>query len=356
MSDQTQEKWTEERRRDRSSPSLFGPLVLIAIGVYFLLYNLSLVSSVDWLAALRLWPLLLVFLGVNIIVRQFPRPWGSLLSALVGLAAIGFFGYVLLFGAEGSFLGDFRLSDSSAAFTEQDISYSADGLTEAVIEIDFSALPANVYALEDSRDLIAGSVSYKDDLIFETSTSGQTAQVRLGTRDSSGLSWLDPSTWSATGAGEAWQLGINPDVATALRLDVGSGRVDLDLADLTLSGLTMDGGSGAVTMVLPGGTYDMRYDASSGATNLTLPSNGRPVFDIEGGSGGMILFLPRSIAARVEVDDGSGSFSLPQDRFEQISGRDPDEGVWQTEDYESATDRINLVIDVSSGSVRIENQ
>ena len=72
----------------RQQPSLLGPIVLIAIGIYFLLYNAGLVPSLNWWAALRYWPLLFVFIGLNIIVRQAPRPFAAILSLLTGLLVI----------------------------------------------------------------------------------------------------------------------------------------------------------------------------------------------------------------------------------------------------------------------------
>lgn len=85
---------TEPRRGSRS---LFAPLALIGLGVIFLLDNLNLVPALDWSAALRYWPLALIFLGLNILVTQVRRPLGTLLSLVVSLAALGVFAY-LLFG------------------------------------------------------------------------------------------------------------------------------------------------------------------------------------------------------------------------------------------------------------------
>jgi hypothetical protein len=93
----------------RGSRSLFAPVVLIAAGVFFLLDNLGMVADLDWPAALRFWPLLLIFLGLNVLVTQLRPPLGSFLSLLVALAAVGVFGYLLLAGSPDSAMRTFGL-------------------------------------------------------------------------------------------------------------------------------------------------------------------------------------------------------------------------------------------------------
>lgn len=85
-------------RRERRHTSLFGPIALIAIGLFFLLNRLNPISDLYWLDVLRLWPLLLVFLGLNVLALQAPRPYDSLFSGGIALAAVVVFGFVLLHG------------------------------------------------------------------------------------------------------------------------------------------------------------------------------------------------------------------------------------------------------------------
>jgi hypothetical protein len=82
--------------------SLFGPIALIAIGLFFLFNRFNLLTDLYWLDVLRLWPLLLVFLGLNVLALQAPRPYTSLFSGLISLAAVLVFGYVLLNGLAGT--------------------------------------------------------------------------------------------------------------------------------------------------------------------------------------------------------------------------------------------------------------
>jgi hypothetical protein len=345
--------YTESTPKKRRSHSLFGPIVLIAIGVFFLLVNLGIIQdySFNWTAVLQLWPLFLILIGVNIIVKQAPPPVGSLLSALVGLTALAIFGYVLLFSDDNPMLGRLGVSNLPSNYQTEQIDYAPGDVESAAIDIDFGAVGGDVSALSGSNSLIAGQVSYVGDLIFETSTAAGHADVVLYEKGN-GLFWLNPSNWSINSADTRWDLGLDPTVEMELRLDSGAGSVNFDLSELTLSYLQIDGSAGSATVALPDGVYDVKYDQGAGSLTMTLPENGRQTVELDGAAGSMTLYLPASMAARVEIDSGAGSFN-PSPRFTQVSGSDNNEGVWETEDYADAPDRVDVIIDMGAGSVTI---
>jgi hypothetical protein len=342
---------TQTKRRRRHSPSLFGPIVLIAIGVFFLLSNLGFIQdySFNWAGVFQLWPLFLILVGLNIIVKQAPQPLGGFLSAVVGLTAILIFGYVLLFGEDNATLNRFGISNSPAEFTTEQINYAPGDVETAVIEIDFGAVGGDVSALADGNALIAGQVAYVGDLIFNTNASGNHAEVFL-TEKNEGWAWLNPANWNLGEESSRWQLSINPDVDTELRLDSGAGSVNYDLDGLTLSHLTIDSGAGSAAVMLPNGVYDAEFDLGAGSLKMTLPENGRQTIKLDSGAGSITIYLPAEMAAQVEIDSGAGSFN-PNSRFTQISG--DDDGIWETEDYENADNRVELIIDQGAGSVTI---
>ncbi len=237
------------------------------------------------------------------------------------------------------------------------IEYAGDDVASADINIEFGSFGSDLYALEDSRKLIEGTVSYTGELVFETSTSGNQASISLDTRsaDNDWTFFIDPSNWASNIEGDRWQIGLNPDVDTDLRLDVGSGSVDLDLSALSLMELHLEGGSGSTELFLLDGDYDVFCDARSGSMRMTMPGSGNQTIEIEGGSGSLTLYIPDSMEAQVEVQGGSGSFRLHGGRFHQVRGDERDEGVWETAGYDDASDKVDLFIDVGSGSVDIRD-
>ncbi len=347
----------EEKRERKPGRSMFGPILLIAFGVLLLLANLGRLPELNWQAALRLWPLLLIFFGLNIIVRQVPRPVGSWLSLLVAFAAVAVFGYVLLFSGNTTILSSGDLW-SPGTVKQEKISLPADDLTAASISIDFNSAGAELFALRDSRDLIEADVSYNGELIFDSKVSGDRATVDLETVDNQGLFfWANPETWFGTEDMARWSVGIDPMVPTDLELNIASGSVDLDLADLSLSRLMVDGGSGTAEIRLPAGDYDATFDVGSGRVTMTLPAGGRQEFIIDGGSGNLTLYVPSTVEVYLEADLGSGGIQISDDRFQVVSEDDSeDQSVWRTEEYGQGQHQIDLFIDVGSGTVRVMNE
>lgn len=355
MSELKEKLETEVNGRSRSNPSLFWPILLIGVGVYFLLRNTGVIedSTFYWDLLWRLWPLMLIFAGVNVLVRQFPRPVGSFLSALVSLTAVLLFGGVLLFGPNLPLISQLETGEPADLKVEQ-VTFAGDGVTAADVQINFGLASASLFALEDSGQVIDGSVSYLGDLAFDARQSGEKATISLETRDGDGWFFVNPANWFNFEETEQWQIGLNPNVATDLRLNGGLGSLMLELGALDLSYFEVDGGAGSVTVSLPGGEYDGVIDVGAGSLKITLPADGRHTFDVDGGAGSMTFYLPPNMEARLELDSGAGGFHLEDGRFTQISGRDDDEGVWVTPGYGDAANRVNLRVDIGAGSVRVE--
>ena len=333
---------TEKRNRRTNRPdSLFGAFLFIGFGGYLLLRNLGYVGGdLNWAALFSLWPVLLIFAGVNILTQQIPGRSGSLANGLVGLGAFVFIGGVLLFADEIPFINSY----TAAAVESEQITVARDGVTTADITIDFSSQPSTLSALNDSPHLLDGNVSYAGELVFKQEVSDTHAEIDLGVNS---LAW-----WRrAQSSQEAWEIGLNPAVATDLSLDLGSGQSALDLAGLTLTGIEVDGGSGSTTLALPNGDYDAMYDVGSGSGVVTLPEQGQIDLEIDGGSGAIKIIIPQGMQAHIEIDGGSGSWRPDDNRLEQIS-QDGNDSVWQTADYtEGGANRLNLTLDIGSGSV-----
>ena len=54
----------------RRRGSLFGPLLLIALGIIFLLNNVNVLQGDVWNTILRLWPLILIVIGLDSLYQR----------------------------------------------------------------------------------------------------------------------------------------------------------------------------------------------------------------------------------------------------------------------------------------------
>lgn len=345
------------KRRSKRGSSVLFPVILIAAGVVLLLSALGRLPDLNWEALLQLWPLLLIFIGLDIIIRLLPRTLATILSLLLAMVAVGIFVAVLFFADEIPLIEDLA-SESTQEVVNEQVSYPAVGAASADIFLDLGSRSTTVSSLVDSDNLIEADISYVGDLIFETSTSNGLATVELDTRDSNNwLYWINPAHWFDSEEGRRWRIGLAKDVPMNLNLDLGSGAAGLNLEDLTLSALTIDGASGHVDLALPSGDYDMVYDSGSGSVIINLPDSGHHRYVIESGSGSLSFELPATMEAMVVVEDkGSGSLNIDKSLFSRIKDDDDGEGIWVTPGYDDSRNRIELVLDTGSGSVSIHSE
>ena len=343
-------KMKQARRRGRS---LFGPLFMIAIGVCFLLGNLGIVSDLNWVEVLQLWPLLLIFLGVNMIVQRVPSPYGTLLSGMVTLIALALFGYVLFFGEDNAIVQRFGVQTNREMIREEIVSAGNGSVEEMEVRVDLDAVDGEFYSLANGRNLLAGTISYSGALLFQTDLEGgNRAEIVLDDQNNSifPFFWIGDGSFGSSDE-DVWQIGLSPEVATDLRIDAGSGDLTLDLVGLHLTDLNVDIGSGSSQLFLPEGEMDVRFDAGSGSTEMTVAGDGRYNINHEGGSGELTVYVAAGTAVRVDFEAGSGRLHVDES-FSQVRGEDND-GVWETAGVETADSVLDLKVDMGSGSVWI---
>ncbi len=330
--------------KQKHSTSAFGPLLLIGVGVVWLLSNFDILPALNWGAVLRLWPLFLILAGLNLLVQQAPDGLARFLSTLVSVCALLALGGVLFFAPSLPFVGEWF---SAEVTQDHPVLVELNSAETAQIRIDTGATETTVSALESNSALLSGTISYRGVLDLDVTDSEDNLDVSLNVRNT--------GNWGAGLGRQAlnpWQLGLSADIPIDLRLDSGSGPVELLLADLTLSNFDLDAGSGRIAAVLPSGIYDVNVDLGSGGSTFQLAAKGDGIYEFDAGSGALVLQIPFGTDARIVIDAGSGSFSA-DDRFTQIDSSNGDT-VWQTANYDPALDQIQIEIDQGSGSVTVE--
>ena len=144
----------------------------------------------------------------------------------------------------------------------------------------------------------------------------------------------------------------NPLSGLALTLDLGSGSMQMDMAELQLESLSIDGGSGVSELLLPAGTYTLHYDIGSGATTVHVGQSGAAELHLDGGSGRLTLVVPAGVPVYLEVESGTGNLNL-DDRFKQVDERDG-VTIWETRGFDPKAEHITIYLDLGSGSVSSE--
>lgn len=310
---------------------LVTPLALIALGVVFLLSNLGYLAWSPWEAVSRLWPLLIVAAGLDLLLgRGSPvGPWTifGLLMLVALLVAAGSVGSWLLApqrvvgwttnGPEVMLAGPV----SSESFNQP-----LEGAQRADVTLSFGAGNLTIAAQNDPSGLIEGTVTrYQgerlsrdahnqgDALFFEMHDE----KVPFSIGDNHGM----------RGEDRGWDLQLNPTVPMRLRVDTGVSQAKLDLEQLKLTDLTVHTGVGK--------------------TNLTLPQSGQFQATVEGGVGETVVLIPQGMAARIRVDTGLGSSDV-MGNFQRQGNSYVSPG------YEGAGNRVDLTVKGGIGKITVQ--
>lgn len=332
-------------KQKRSAPqSTFWPALLIGIGLVWLTANLGIISAASISALFRLWPLILIAIGVDMLVGQ-KRPQ---LRPVLGLAMLALFILIAVFGPALGLAQDTEVSTYS-------LQVPVAAAEQADVFIDGASARMQVAGLSGVDALLNASITDVSGVELQVEGDGSNRTLRLQRQDSGfNIGFLN----FGSAQDRRWDIGLATGIPLSLEFDLASGSADLDLSLLRISDLRIEGGSGSLTLRLPSESSDLsfRSDQNSGAWTVGLAAEANLNWILEDiGSGSLSVQVPDSLGVRLEVrDDGSGGLTLPGD-WQQISG-DDDEGVWESPDFESKDFRANITIeDRGSGSIRFES-
>lgn len=293
--------------------SMFGPIVLVGLGILLLLGNLDVIDLNFWQLLMRFWPVFLIGAGLDVLVGRKVQG-GSLfvLMAILGLIfAAMWLGYVDTSVPFGTVQGEF-------------VNQSVAGASRAEVNIESSLSQMRVGTASDALDLVNGQIALhpNEDLVQDFAVLGGTASYTL---KSGSRSLILPSFGRSEDG--LWDLTLNRTLPINLQIATGVGSSDLDLSELNLIGLNVETGVGKV--------------------DVTLPTAG--IFDavISGGVGGITIHIPPTMAARVEANTGIGSVRFDGDFIEE-------EGVYYTPGYSNSAHRVALTVGGGIGAITVE--
>lgn len=322
--------------------SLFWPIVLVGIGITWLLVNLGYIPGFTLGQLLKLWPILLIVMGIDIIFGR-RYPWAG---TVIGLLAVGAIVAILVMSPSLGVQAAPQVTTDT--YTEQ-----VGAATSAKYYIEGSSAPVSVEAVKSGDELVHAVITHRSMFNFEVSGTDKKTVRFSETTDSS--SWLN---WDFTTVRTNWDIALAQNVPSEIILNGGSGSLDLNLEEIALTSLRADMGSGASNFILPAinDTYDIEIDSGSGAVHVTIPDGASLTFNLSSGSGAVNVSLPANAALQVEVfDEGSGSLNLPTGLVRvSTAGSGNSLGVWQTKNFDSALAKIYIkILDQGSGSINI---
>jgi hypothetical protein len=202
--------------------------------------------------------------------------------------------------------------------TEQ-LTIQREGINQAEVRINLGAGRININASDQTGLLLDGK--FGGGVVLHDKTSGDSRTILL---DSPGdVIWHFPMN-----SGFNWDIALCTEIPINLDIKTGAGEAFLDLERFNLSALHLQTGAGAV--------------------RVTFPSHpGLLHANIRTGVGELILTVPPNVPARFNAGVGLGDFKRDRTRFIRVGA------YYQTEDFDQAQNKIDIVIKTGIGSVTI---
>ncbi len=138
--DERERRSRPERRR---RVSLVGPVILIGLGVVFLLNSMGVLAWSVWDVIFRLWPILLIAAGLEIILSRLSA-WGSLLALV--LTVVIFAGALWL------------LEPDAQAVAGEEIRQALGEATQARVVIEPGVGSLHIEALPESAEAMSSAL------------------------------------------------------------------------------------------------------------------------------------------------------------------------------------------------------
>jgi hypothetical protein len=320
--------------------SFFWPIVLIGAGVILLLRNLGILQAFNFSALLRLWPLILVVIGLDMIFGH-KSPWvGGLIGLITVAAAIAFLYYAPSMGI-----------NPSAEVKTEVVSTPLENTQRVEYNLDTSFAPVTISALSSSTDLVNATIIHHGQLEFDV--IGDTVKTVNLSETITNDSWFSLDLGLS---GQKWDIGLAPSVPTSINFNGSSGSINMDLTGIKVDSLRVYFGSGSSHITLPVSTtpYGVEIESGSGSMNLAIPVSTDVTLQLDTGSGSVNVPVPVGSGLMVEVlDDGSGSVNLPAMTLTQGDGAF-EHDTWQTANFTNAANKITIqIVNRGSGSINI---
>ena len=200
----------------------------------------------------------------------------------------------------------------------QQVSIPLEGAAGATIKLDHGAGRLDLRSGAGSGEVLNGR--FGNGLDYKSRLAGDRLEIKLRTPHQAWVWWPGESL--------DWEVHLNPSISLSLKIDSGASSSVLDLSDLKVTDLDIDTGASKTELTLPGNAGNTHVDIDTGASSLKIT-------------------IPTGVAASIRVKSSMTSVAINA-RFPHLDG-----GLYQSPDYSTASNRIDMTIDAGVGSIAI---
>lgn len=290
-------------------------ILIGTIGVVLLYNTLGIVPYRFWLELIALWPVLIIALGFSILGGVTRNRIIAAVPTLIIIATL----LIALFYMDGPLRPRIELTSvnkSRAAISE---------VKTGEATIDFSVGELDIGSTKMLYDLNAREFGDERGPQIDFSRSGEKVDLNVKARDDIRFYRWDEQ--------RAWSLLLSEDVDWRLKIDAGVSESDLDLSELNVSSVEIDGGVGSIRVRI--GDRSERVDAK-----------------IDTGVSECRIEVPKTSGVRLTLDRGLSAVDFRDIDLDKISENGPT--VYETKGFDGASKKIEIDVDMGVASFIVE--
>jgi hypothetical protein len=298
----------------RGYGSLFWPAILILVGVFALLVNGGLVpvERLDRLA--DLWPLILVVIGLELVVRRaLQGAAAEIAAALIVLLAIGGAAAYVALGPS-----------IATGIQTLDAAGKVGSLSHATVQVDAGGATITMQGSSSlGDDLFRAHIEYsgrKPDVTLDASSG----EVHISQSNTSGF-FFQSRRFALT-------LQLNSSVPWKIAVNSGASSDVFMLATVRVVSIDVNAGASK---------EDITVGDPSGTVSIT----------VNGGAPTVNVHRPPGAAASVSVSGGAASLSFDGRQSKAVGTL-----TAQTSDYDHASDRYQIRVDGGAANVTVDSR
>ena len=303
----------------------FG-VILIGIGALFLLNTFDIIGYNVWHLLSRSWPLFLILIGLNILVRQTKIWWITPLLLVIVFVSLLFphprnIIYWNLVGRPARQVENHTETLDSQMMFDPEIDIMDIHLRVDAGRIDISHLDDEMG--EEEEKLYDLSFEYREEqpeIDYEFDSSEGLGILSVHQRQRFQLEEIDIINHAS--------LALNDRIPYRLNIESGAGHYELDFSRVQIDDLEIN--SGVSDLSITFGEYSSEVEISSGASNMN--------FDI-----------PAGVGFRIDTEN-----VVSNDNFEEMGLEEVDPNTFETEDFAAQEHQIHVVLSSPASNINVE--
>lgn len=293
---------------------LFAGVLIVALGVALFLTNFD-VLSVNWRFIFKLWPVLLVFGGISVLVSN--SKWRAVLYGVTSVLVI-----LWIFSAAsvgwGNFHGLFHRGDRTA-HTQEFVQDMEKGIRHGQLRLNSGAGTFNINDTTDDMFYARAetNVGYYS---LDVDKDGATETLNLNYEEKN-------NSWNFGGSTNTVDMKLNPNLDWKIVAEVGACSTDFDLTPYIVRRVELKAGASSLKVKVGDRADSTTVKMDAGASSITV-------------------YVPQGSGCQISDRAELSSKSFP----DFVKG---DDGTYHTANFENSRKKVFIEAEAGVSSIKV---